>query len=259
MFGLIGAGAARSQTATWWKPAAVFAVFALLCVGGWLMWSNSHKSAPIGYVPPPPAPSIAPNPSPANSGSPTQQRKEQPAPISAPNNSPRNNNNLAPHSELAVNNNPRERDESFVERTIVPDAPSTNSSGDTRGGNWVREIMGKPLNEVQRVYVQAIGDSADSGTLLQQVRKRLTDSGKLQFSESEQADAALKISVRPASSRADDQRVIAIVRAVNANGYVVWPASRRGSSWRYVGRPDHIAEHVIADLTKSVAQARRRH
>ena len=80
----------------------------------------------------------------------------------------------------------------------------------------------------------------------------------MQFAEREQAEAALKISVRPAAARADEKRVIAIVRAVNANGYVVWPVSRRGSSMRYVGRPRYVAERLVADLTKGVAEAQRR-
>jgi hypothetical protein len=92
--------------------------------------------------------------------------------------------------------------------------------------------------------------------LLEELRLGLTGGGKLQFSESADADAALKISVRRASDRADDQRVIAIVRVVNANGYVVWPVSRRGSSMRYVGRPRYVAERVLTDVMKSVNAVR---
>jgi len=85
------------------------------------------------------------------------------------------------------------------------------------------------------------------------LRTRLA-TGVVQISEAEQADAALKISIKP--SPAVDSRVIAIVRAVNANGYVVWPASRRGSSWRYVGQPDYVAERIVADLTRDIESAK---
>lgn len=268
-----GTAAFTPRAAAWWKPAAAFAVLALLCVGAWWLWSSGRSPQhEIVYVTPTPAPTPAPTPGPTELPKPSPtasslappERKEQPAPSSTPAKSaPRDRNGIAPIPQLAESGTRRERDESFVERSIVPDAnsnngTSTSDAGASRGGGWDREVMGKPLNEVQRVYVQAVSDNPPSQALLEQLRTRLTGSGKLQFSESAEADAALKISVRLAPARADEKRVIAIVRAVNANGYVVWPVSRRGSSMRYVGRPRYVAERVVADLTKGVAQAQRR-
>jgi hypothetical protein len=111
--------------------------------------------------------------------------------------------------------------------------------------------MGKPLSQVQRIYLQAAQQNAVSQDLVEQLRAQLAG-GRLQVAESDAADAALKISVRPASTRPDEKRVIAIVQAVNANGYVVWPAARRSSSARYVGLPKYVAERVVSDLNRAV-------
>jgi len=250
------------QAAAWWKPAAGFASLALLCLGAWWLWSSRpNAQQEIVVVMPTPAPTIA-KPSPTASQLASPEQTEQPSPARTPSTpSKKSIEALAP--QLAESGTKHERDEAFVERSIVPDVDSNNGAGmsdvDTsRGGGWDREVMGKPLNELHRVYVQTVNDNSLSQALLEQLRTRLAGSGKLQLSESAEADAALKISARPASTRADDQRVIAIVRAVNSNGYVVWPVSRRGSSLRYVGRPNYVAGRMMADLTKAVVQAQRR-
>ena len=116
--------------------------------------------------------------------------------------------------------------------------------------------MGKPLSEMRRIHAQLIGESASGDELLSQLRARLAGGSGVQFAAADQADAALKISVRPASQRAGDTRVIAIARAANANGYVVWPDSRRGSNWRYVGQPKYVADRLVADLMKDIEAAK---
>jgi len=152
-----------------------------------------------------------------------------------------------------------ERDETLVERTLLPGSSANSEPGEvaTRGA-WNRDVMGKPLGDVRRVHLQVAGENSSSDELLNQLRARLTGNSSVQLSDAEQADAALKISIRPASSRADDRRVIVIVRAANANGYVVWPASRRGSSWRYVGQLRYVADRLVADLTRDIEGAKRR-
>ena len=117
---------------------------------------------------------------------------------------------------------------------------------------WNRDTMGKPLNEVRRLHLQLVGESISSDEFAKQLRERLAADQNLKLSDAEQADAALKISVSPASSRAGDSRVIVSVRGVNASGFVVWPASRRGSSWRYVGQPRFVADRIVTDLMADI-------
>jgi hypothetical protein len=118
--------------------------------------------------------------------------------------------------------------------------------------------MGKPLGDVRRVYVQLGSDNASSQEFLTQLRTRMAGEPGLQLADVERADAALKVEIRPASAGADDPRVTVTVRAVNANGYVVWPGRRRGSGWRYVGRPMYVASQLVSDLNRDIQGAKRR-
>jgi hypothetical protein len=248
------------------RPALALAALVLLIAGVWFLWPRQQQSEPqiVHKLPSPKATATteAPEPSRAPSPSAGDLRKDEPAPrTSRPHNTPAERKVNVPAPEWATNGPRHERDEVLVERSLVPDADAGNRAGprnDSRGGVWIRDEMGTPLNEVHQVFVQSVGDNSQSQALFEQLQARLTASDKLRFSGSDAADAALKISVRPASSRAGEKRVIAIVRAVNASGFVVWPQSHRGSSWRYVGRPDYVAARVVSDLTKDIAKAERR-
>lgn len=265
----------------WWKPAAVMATLALLLVGAWWLWSARQGLQPeVVQNKPTPAPTVAPQVTPRqevmptpppDSNTPPREPGREPRnererrPTAPPERAPQINNEPAPAPQLVKvspeRRNPPARDETFVQRTIVPDAnpgPRTRQEkNDVRGG-WDREVMGKPLDEVKRVYIEAADDDALSQGLRAQLRARLSEAGNVQFAEGEQADAALKISVRPSAANPDDRRAVAIVRAVNATGYVVWPASGRGSSWRYIGRADAVAARIVADLTKAISRAQHR-
>ncbi|HEV8367159.1 MAG TPA: hypothetical protein VGQ39_04335 [Pyrinomonadaceae bacterium] len=239
----------------WWKPAAAFVMLILFCAGAWWYWSSGQKPhREIVFVAPTPGPTAAPTSAPTASELPAPKSSSTPAKSASP------DKRIPPLVQVAKSGTSHEPKQSFVERSVVPDdtfknGTATDTGANPRGG-WDRQVMGKPLGEVRRVYVQTVTDSPPSQVLLEELRLGLTGGGKLQFSESADADAALKISVRRASDRADDQRVIAIVRVVNANGYVVWPVSRRGSSMRYVGRPRYVAERVLTDVMKSVNAVR---
>lgn len=258
------AGPARGLTlAPLWKPVATLATLALLAAGGWWLWS-ARKTAtpPIVYFKPTPAPTITPRPAPPVMQTPQPQKsgtrsEPQPRKETSPNHNP------SPAAQPTVDP-PRHSlggpDETFVARSIVPDANSEVGTGPGNGlrGSWDSDLMGKPLRKVQSVYVEAVGPDATRQKLQAELRRQLAVNAGVRLAEREQADAALKIFVRPASTRADEKRVIAIVRAVNATGYVVWPASRRGSSWRYVGRADDVAARIVDNLSSDLARARRR-
>ena len=234
--------------ATWWKPVSAFAALALLFAAVWWVWVKQDRTE-IVRVTPTPAPTV-----PAVIPTPVQQNGEdQPRPTPTPAKSPAGSAIEPSATPALAQRHSNARDETFVARTLVADDNASPDPGElsTRGA-WNRQLMGKPLNEIRRVYVQAIGGDALNQQLIGEVRARLGAGGTVQDSGEDQADAALKLSVRPASARTDDARVIVIVRAVNANGYVVWPGTRGNSKWRYVGQPRFVAERIVADLSKDI-------
>lgn len=235
----------------WWKPLTALTALALLCGGGWWVWSNRQHQNQIVVVTPAPAATATPGPMTPERGK-SPETGPQPAALPSVKRAPENGNRVAP---LIVQREPITpvQDETIVERSLLPTTGENSDSGEvaTRGA-WNREVMGKPLGEVRRVYLQLTGESASGNELLAQLQNVMKKDSRVQLSGADQADAALKISVRPASRRAGDSRVTVIVRAANANGYVVWPASRRGSSWRYVGQPRYVAARLVADLTRDI-------
>ena len=145
-------------------------------------------------------------------------------------------------------------DAKVVSRTIVTDPDAdTYEIGASR--EWDRARMGKPLAEVRAVYLQAADDD-QSRELRSLLQARIAGQSPLQAAASEQADAAMRISVRPATTRTNEKRVIVLVQVVNTNGYVVWPGLRRESSWRYVGSPNYVADRVLRDLSRDITRSR---
>ena len=251
------AGVTTHGSVGWWKPITALAALGLLCGGGWWVWtSRQHQNQLVSVTPTPPPTAPTPVPITPEQGKPQEtgpQRGVQP-PVKP---ALENRNGLTPL--IAQPEPATTAHDEIVERRLLPTASETSDPGEvaTRGA-WNRDLMGKPLSEVRRIHAQMVGENSSSQEFLRQLRERLAAGSSLQFSDSEQADAALKISVRPASERAGDRRVIVIVRAANANGYVVWPDSRRGSSWRYVGQPRYVAERLVADLIRDIDGAKKR-
>ena len=228
--------------AGWWKPAAAFSAFVLLFAGAWWVWSYRQDQNNVVSVAPTPAPSVplvTPDPSKINEA---QLASDHPEKKTTP------GATAAAATPLPAR---REPDETFVARALVLDNNVDAEPGEenTRGP-WNRNSTGKSLAEVHRVYIQMRSSAASSAELQAELRKALATSNNLQSADAEQADAALKVTARAASTRPEDPRIIVIVRAVNADGYVVWPATRRSSIWRYMGRPRYVAERIVADLAK---------
>jgi hypothetical protein len=265
---VIGAERPTASPAGWWKPVAAFSVLVVLFAGAWWVWTNRQNGNEFVRVTPTPAPNLVPaliptplpTPVPPTFGPDKPPNREQESAQPPVNHAPQNQNGISTPPVLTQRERTTpERNETIVERVLLPDTTANAEPGEvaTRGV-WNRDVMGKPLGEVRRVHIQIAGETASGDELLNQLRAHLTGDSRLQLSDAEQADAALKISLRPASFRAVDRRVIVIVRAANANGYVVWPATQRGSSWRYVGQPRYVAERLVADLTRDIDLAKRR-
>ena len=241
-------GAPGEAASGWWKPVAAFATLALLVAAAWWVWTNRQDRNELVGVTPTPAPTVS-----VVSPSPGQPKDEAPQRATPTPASRMPGSAIDPKATPMLARRQPERNETFVARSLVADEGAGSDPGElSTRGSWNRQSMGKPLNEVSKIYVQSIGDSPLNQELVAEVRARLTAGGAVQDSGADQADAALKVSVRPASARADDPRVAVSVRVVNANGYVVWPGARRGSRWRYVGQPRFVAERIVADLTKDI-------
>ncbi len=237
----------------WWKPVAALSALALLLAGGWWVWSNRVGQDEVVGVAPTPAPTA-----PVVTPSPNRQAVEDPQRAALPKPSPNKTESPAPLLTQRKSDTPQ-RDETFVERSLSPNSTANAEPGEmaTRG-TWNRDTMGKPLSEVRRVHLQLVGGNNSAGSeFLTQLQERLATDQILTLSDADQADVALKISTSPASSRANDTRVMVSVRGVNANGVVVWPTARRGSSWRYVGRPRAVADRIVADLQADIRRAAR--
>jgi len=233
----------KQQSLAWWKPVAGFVVLALLFAGAWWLVTNQQEKTEVVRVVPAPAPTLPVVPDQA----PIQ------APTSTPEKPPHNQPQVAPSPLLATRKPaPRERDETYVERSLMPNTGANTETDEiaTRG-IWNRDLMGKPLKEIGKVYIQTLSGNAATSELQTELRARLAE-GTVSSSPADQADAALKISVRKANARDDDSRVIVNVRAVSANGYVVWPDARRSLSWRYIGNSRFVADRIVSDLTKAI-------
>jgi hypothetical protein len=227
----------------WWQPAAVFAVLALLLAGSWWIWTHRQSPSRLARIPTIPNPSARPIP--ALTPNPSDKSKDRPTVL------PSQSDPLTARSER----NARHGNEDFVQRSLVLDAGGEADAGEagTRGV-WNSAVMGKPLGAIRLVYIQARVTSASDEELVSELRTRLAKAN-LKPSDIDQADAALKISVRRAP--AGDLRLVVAVRAVNAHGYTVWPRSRRSASWCYVGRARFVAERIVKDLSRDIASQRR--
>jgi len=104
---------------------------------------------------------------------------------------------------------------------------------------------------MRRVYLQATADNDSTRQLTEELRTQLMNAG-VTISVADEADAALKISAQRRTDQPNDYRIVAVIRAVNTNGYVVWPEARRRGSWQYVGQPRFVAQRIANDLMKAV-------
>jgi hypothetical protein len=235
----------ESELKNWWKPVAAFGALALLLTVGWLVWVKREGQNNLVHLTPTPAPTLAmPSPAAPEIVRPRDHANEPPIP------KPKNLE-VVPAPLIGR----RAKEGTDVRRTFVPDSPVSNQSDDAGTRGWNRDLMGKPLAEIQQLYLQPVGVNAANDSLINELRASFEEKGALQLADAGAADAALKTSVT--KSNAAGSNVVVLVRAVNANGYVIWPAGRRGGSWRYVGARSNVAARIVRDLTAEIERARR--
>jgi hypothetical protein len=219
----------------------------ILFAGAWWLWRNRQDVPQVARINPTPVPSAAPGtpaPSPANNEKSNQEGPAAKRPTTRP---------LNPAAPVIAGNDQKSRggNETLVERNFLPSTDAVTDPGEnaTRG-SWNR-TMGKSLQEIHSVYLQATVDNASTKNIADELRTQLA-SARVTIANADDADAALKISAQRASDQPNDSRVVVIIRAVNANGYVVWPDPHRRGSWKYVGQPRFVAQRIANDLRKAV-------
>jgi hypothetical protein len=248
IFGFASEG--PKSSVRWWKLVSEFAVVALLIAGAWWAWTSRQNRTEIVRVTPTPAPTVPMvNPTPGQQKGQEQQGVTSPPDIRSPE---IKTTPTATPTWAQRQPQPREAEDTFVARSLVASDSTSPEPGEfsTRGA-WNRDSMGKRLSEVRKIYFQPLADNQLTREVLSRLQSSLVNTA-LTNSGAADADAALKITAQPASARAGEARVAVVVRVVNANGYVIWPDSRRSSSWRYVGYPRFVAERIVKDLAGEV-------
>mgnify|MGYP000098976598 CR=1 FL=1 len=121
------------------------------------------------------------------------------------------------------------------------------------GSNATRSIneTGKSLKNIKYIYVEVTGDDKYGRQIGEQLMDKLNQNKRfLAVNNKEKADGLLKVSVRRESDNGKDENAIvsAVVRLVNADGFVVFPSKMKVSAWKYVGNATKIPTQIVKDL-----------
>jgi len=112
---------------------------------------------------------------------------------------------------------------------------------------------GKSLKNIKYIFVEVSGDEKYGRQVGEQLMDKLNASRRFSaVNNRDKADGLLKVSVRREHDNGADENTIvsAIVRLVNADGFVVFPNKRRVSGWKYVGNATKIPDQIVKDLIK---------
>jgi hypothetical protein len=110
------------------------------------------------------------------------------------------------------------------------------------------------LGEIKLIYFDISGDAVLGKKIAERISNEIQKAGAFTVTEDrEQADAALKIYVRHESDgdEPEDASAAAIVRLVNAEGFVVYPDRRRVSGWKYVGTVGKLPLRIAQDFLRA--------
>lgn len=116
------------------------------------------------------------------------------------------------------------------------------------------KIVGKSFNEIRQIYIDITGDQILGEKISREIRAELEKSGAFVVTtDKESADAALKIYIRHEADGdlPEDASVAAIVRLVNAEGFIVYPNRKRVSGWKYVGTMAKLPQRIASDLIEA--------
>lgn len=159
--------------------------------------------------------------------------------------------------ELIVVNNRKENKTNLksdkILRLPIRETQEFPQRNNTRTTN-LEKTSGKSLSEIRRIFVEISGDDILGKQIAEQISNEIKSAGKFEITnDKESADAALKIYVRHESDvdAPEEKIVTAIVRLVNAEGFVVYPNERKISGWKYVGEIRRLPKRIAGDLNKA--------
>jgi hypothetical protein len=120
--------------------------------------------------------------------------------------------------------------------------------------NTEKRLVGKRLNEIKKIYIEVTGDVILGKQIAEQISNEIRSAGRFEITnDKESADAALKLYIRHESDvdTPEEKIVTAVVRLVNAEGFVVYPNRRKISGWKYVGEIARLPKRIADDLNKA--------
>ncbi len=172
----------------------------------------------------------------------------------------KNVNPIAPKKEIVVETPPKElqaQDKKPVNLpTIKPDGiwrltvRENGSDFDKREAVRGSIKLGKSLSEVRRIFLDVSGDENFDRQIQEQISKDIVKNGTFTIVPKEKAEARLIIYLRrePDAANPEDGSATAIVRLVNAEGFVIYPNRKRVTSWKYIGQSVNLPKRIVQDL-----------
>lgn len=160
-------------------------------------------------------------------------------------------------NELQATNKQRNRKEETTDENGIlrlPIRENNQKFPDERNNTRGNSIKGKSLNEIRRIYIEITGDQILGKKIADEIAAEFARNGRFFVTnDKDSADAALKIYVRHESDVDDpNQKIVtAIVRLVNAEGFIVFPNKSRVSGWKYVGEIGKLPKRIVGDLNSA--------
>lgn len=271
------------------KPALTFGLVVLVLTLGWLVFRNFNLSKEERVKTPPqqnqnneikihePAPNeekeLAANnlktPQKPNQTLSKQAKKPEIAADQKP--KPESKPQMLPKKEILIENPPKDvRAENFnKQRKDVTDEdgvlrlpiretnqknPDYEFERESAKRGETKKIRGKAIAEMKKFYVEITGDQILGDQFREQILAEFQKSNLFSVTaDKEAADGRLLIYIRHESDgdQPQDKSITAIVRLVNAEGFVVFPNRKNVSAWKYVGVIGKLPPRIAGDLVNA--------
>lgn len=259
------------------KPVPAFGLILLMLTFGWLVFRNSAEKREQFAANPPKAEMpennfpqdklpkseeqiVAPNTNSAPKNDKPVLPKQEKQVDFAVNRSPKRESKKEipvkePQTQIANNNlRKEETDENGILRLPLREKVRSESQQRIYGDrNGDKKLTGLTLNEITSIYIDISGDENLSKEIIEKVSAEFAKSGKFTVvNDKETADGRLKIQIRrETEGEMSEASVTAVVRLINAKGFVVYPNRKGISGWKYVGAVGKIPARIASDLSKA--------
>ena len=160
-----------------------------------------------------------------------------------------------PPKELQAQDNKPENLQNNSNLTEVWRLPIRENGDDFERREAIRSPIrrGKSLNEIGRIYLDISGDETFGRQIQEQISAEFLKNKSLTIVPKEKAEARLIIYVRRES---DDDTASAIVRVVNAEGFVIYPNRKHVTGWKYIGQAVNLPKRIVQDLISAKANSK---